>query len=84
MNNLIAHRLFNSYIGIPSNSYCHQTINNFKKLLDLKGIENIFPIIISIFVAIYIYIWLTRFLKNGISNIKYNLDWTIHKKLVII
>ncbi len=36
-NNITAHRLLTAHHGVPSDSYRHQTTNDFEKLLDLKG-----------------------------------------------
>lgn len=69
---------------VASNNYYNITINNFQKLLDLDNVENISPIITPIFIAIFINIWPTKFLKNTSRNIKYNLNMTIYEKFVII
>lgn len=81
---LIVHRLFNACIRVTSNSYCYQTNNNFEKFQDLKDVENNSPITILILIAIPIYIMLIKFLKNNASKIKYNLDKTIRKRLIIV
>lgn len=84
IHNLIAYKLLNTYIGVLPKTYCHQTINNFKKLLDLDSVENTSLIIIPILVVICMQIGLILFLENWTPNVSYNLDETIIERLVIV
>lgn len=58
---------------MPSDNYRHQTINNFKKLIEQEVIDIIFMIAISIFQFIHIHIGPTRLLKDSASNTQYDL-----------
>ncbi len=57
-----------------SNSCRYQTINNFEKLLDLEDKENILIIIALIFLVLYMYIELTKLLKDDAFNAKFDVD----------
>lgn len=76
---IIVYKLFNICCGVLLNSYYYQIINNYEKLIDKINIKNIFKINILIFLAIYIYIKLIKFLKNNIFNIKYNIKRKFYK-----
>lgn len=71
-------------MGILLNNYCHQTTNDFEKLIKKEGLENTFPMIISILLGNRMHIKPTRLSKNNAPNIKFNMDGTIHEKLVVI
>ena len=63
---------------MPLDSYRYQTTNNFEKLLDQKGMENIMIITTSIFLVFCMYIRPTRFLKDGAPNAKFDVDKILH------
>ncbi len=74
LNNITAHRLLTACCGVPSDSYRHQTINNFEKLLDLECKENTSMITASILLVLRMHIRLTRFLENVAPNAKFDAD----------
>lgn len=61
-------------MGVFSNSYRYQTINNFKKLLDKKDIKNTSIIIILILINISMYIRPIKFLENNAPKIVYDIN----------
>ena len=65
LNNITVHRLIIAYNGMPSNSYCHQITNVFRKLLDQEDVKNTSMITILIFLVFRMYIGITRLLKDG-------------------
>ncbi len=74
LNNIIAHRLLIAHHGVPSDSYCHQTTNDFEKLLDLEGKENTLMITDPIFLVIHMHIGPTRFLEDDTPNVEFDAD----------
>ncbi len=74
LKNITAHRLLTTCHGMPSDSYRHQTTNNFKKLLDLEGKENTWIITAPILLVLYMHIEPMRFLDNGTPNTKFHAD----------
>lgn len=73
-NNIITHRLLIACHKVLSNNDCHQTINNFEKLLVHEGAENALIIIALIFLVLHIQIKLTRLLENGALNTKFDTE----------
>lgn len=70
-------------MGVTFNSYKQYTTNNFEILLKKKdGSGNTLMITTLIMVKIGMYIWSTRFLNNGMSDIIFSLDGKIQKRLV--
>lgn len=84
INNLIAHRLLNARVGIPSDSYCYQTTNNFEKLIGQEGAEITSPITTPILLAIRMHIGPTRFLEDGAPKVEFDTDGTIRERLVVV
>ncbi len=74
LNNITAHRLLTACRGVPSDSYRHQTTNDFEKLLDLEGKENTSMIIAPIFLVFRMHIGPTRFLEDGAPNAEFDAD----------
>lgn len=74
LNNITAYRLLTTYRKVSLDSYCYQTTNNFKKVLDQEDIENTLIIITSIFLVICMYIGLTRLLEHGVFNTKFDVN----------
>ncbi len=74
LNKITAHRLLTACCGVPLDSYRHQTINNFKKLLNLEPKENTSMITNSILLVLRMYIRPTRFLEDGAPNAKFDAD----------
>lgn len=74
LNNITAHRLLIAHYGISSDSYCHQTMNNFEKPLIQENRENSLMITGLIFLILYMYIWLTKLLEDSIPNGKFDTD----------
>lgn len=79
-NNIIAYRLLITCHKVPSNSYHHQSINNFEKLLDKEGAKNNLIIIISILLVFYMYVGPTRFWENGALNTEFDTDRRLYLK----
>ncbi len=59
---------------MPSDSYRHQTTNEFQKLLDLEGKENSSMITAPILLVLRMHIEPTRFLEDGAPNAKFDAD----------
>lgn len=74
LNSITTHRLLTSCYGVPSNTYRHQTTNDFEKLLDLENNKNTSIIITPIFLVFYIYIGLTTFLEDSAPNTEFDID----------
>ncbi len=74
LNNVTTHRLLTARHGVPSDSYCHQTTNNFEKLLDLEGKENTSVITAPILLVLHMYIEPAKFLENGAFNAEFDAD----------
>ncbi len=80
LNNITAHRLLTARRGMPSDSYRHQTANDFEKLLDLEGKENTLIITAPIFLVLHMHIGPTRFLKDGAPNAEFDTDRRLHTR----
>ena len=72
LNNITAHRLLTACRGVPLDHYRHQTINNFKKLLEQKDAENISKVATPILLIIGMHIGPTKLLEIGPPNAEYN------------
>ncbi len=72
LNNITAHRLLTARRGVPSDSYRHQTTNDFEKLLDLEGKKNTSMITASILLVLRMHIGPTRFLEDGAPNAEFD------------
>lgn len=84
INNFITYKFFDTCVRVLLDNFYYHIINNMKKLIDQKSKKNINPITFSIFIAIYIHNWPTKFSGNKVLNIKFVADGTIHKKEVFI
>ena len=73
LNNITAHKLFIDCCGMLSDSYYHQTTNNFKKLLNQQDMENTLIITVPILMVLRMHIGLTRLLENDASNAKFDI-----------
>ncbi len=74
LNNITAHRLLTARRGVPSDSYRHQTTNDFEKLLDPEGKENTSMITAPILLVLRMHIGLTRFLEDGAPIAEFDAD----------
>ncbi len=74
LNNITAHKLLTARRGVLSNSYRHQTTNDFEKLLDLEGKENTSMITAPILLVLRMHIGPTRFLEDGALNAEFDAD----------
>lgn len=84
INNFTFHRILNSRVEVSSNSYRHQTTNNFEKLLEEEGVESISTIMISILISICMHIGPTGFLEDSASEVVFGIDGKIQGRLVIV
>ncbi len=73
-SDVTAYRLLTTCHGMSSDSYHHQSINNFEKLLDLENAENTSMIIAPILLVLHIHIGPTWFLEGGVPNAKFDVD----------
>lgn len=74
LNNITTHRRLTICCRGLLDSYRHQNINNFEKLLDLEGAKNTSIIIALIFLALRIHIEPAKFLENDALNTLFNMD----------
>ncbi len=74
LNNITTYRLLSSRCAMPLDSYCYQTTNDFKKLLDLEGKENTSMITASIFLVLRMHIGARRFLEDSAPNAEFDAD----------
>lgn len=82
LNNIIAHRLLKTRCRIPSDIHCHQTTNNFEKLMEQEYVENTAIITIPILLVIHIHIGSTRLLENSALYAEYNLEERLHRRYI--
>lgn len=71
-------------MGISSDSYRHQTTNDFERLLDKEGAENTSTITTPILINIYMHIGPTGFLEDGAPEVVFGTDRKIREGLVIV
>ncbi len=74
LNNITAHKLLTAYRGMPSDSYRHQTTNDFEKLLDLEGKEKTSMITAPILLVLHMHSGPTRFLEDAAPNAEFDTD----------
>ena len=79
VNNFTSYKIFTARVGISSNNYRYQTINNFEKLLAKENKENTAIITASNLISIYMYIRSTGFLKDGELEVMYDIYKKIQK-----
>ncbi len=72
LNNITAYKLLTTCYGMSSDSYRHQTTNNFEKLLDLKDAENTSMITAPIFQILRMHIGPTRLLEDSAPNTEFS------------
>ena len=93
LNNITAHNLLTVHHRVPLDSYRNQTINDFKKPLNQKGVKNTMMITGPIFLIFCMHIGPTRLLEDSASNAKFdadgrlrlgstNLDWDDSAKIM--
>ena len=64
---------------MPPDHYCHQTTNNFEKLLKQKDAKNISKVANPILLTIEMHIGPTRLLEVGPPNAEYDSEETLCK-----
>ena len=79
LNNNIAYKIFYACYRILSNSFRHQTIGNYNKLIEQDSKENATKISTPIFLVIKIHIKTTRILEDGVATANYNLKGRLCK-----
>lgn len=78
-NNITAYRLLIASRVVPLDLYCHQTTNDFEKLLKQKNAKNILKIATLILVTIDMHIGPTKYLEIGPYNAKYDSKKRLYK-----
>ena len=92
LNNITTHRILYACYGILSDSFWHQTISDFDKLIEQNGNKNIAKIATPIFLIIIMHIGLTKLLEDGATTTNYDsegrlcresqgLDWGDDKEI---